>query len=265
MKTVIILMTDINYIDKTIHTIEEIRYIGKYNGDIVVMPEKHSVNSRLQDAADSLRFTIKVFEPIDLTYIMFKLHDKPFKDSIDGRELTKTFQWHKLHVFDTYFKQWDMIFYIDAGMHIYRDISVFTEIFLNEKEKANGAPVFLAHSDTYPTYIWKLRNQFERYAYPDEFRALETHINLDVDYFQSGILLFDSSVIENQTKNDLCVLANTYYISRTNEQGIMNIYFNGIHKIWNPLPVYYNHAFTYDYWNREGYSPEDYCMLKYIR
>ena len=43
----------------------------------------------------------------------------------DGRNLTKRFQWHKLHIFQSYFKQWKWVLYIDCGMKIYEDLLPF--------------------------------------------------------------------------------------------------------------------------------------------
>ena len=250
------------YVDKVIQTIREIRHIGKWEDDIVVLPDKES-SSNLERYCQELNFQIKLFEPIDLSRILQSIREHPFATTIDNRELTKTFQWHKLHIFDVFFKQWDMVFYVDAGMKIMNDLSVFTKIFCEYQN--TGRPVFLAHSDAYPSFEWKLHVQFEKVSNPILYEKLASEFNLNCDYFQSGMIMFESALITERTKQELLDLANMYPISKTNEQGIMNLYFTCIQNIWKALPVKYGDLFTYDYWNREGYTLHDYCMTKYSR
>jgi hypothetical protein len=258
---VIVLMSDAKYASKTIDTIRQIRSNGKYTGDIVLLTEESNV-SLFQKESGDLLFIIKPFDMIDVSHILEKIKKRPFTNS-DQRELNKTFQWFKIHVFDTYFKQWDNVLYVDAGMHIYKDMSLFFEMIRKYKQKS-ATPAFIAHSDAYPKYEWKLYSQFDKYSYPNVYSALEKHIKLDTDYFQTGMMLFDTALIRESTKQELIDLMNKYYISKTNEQGIMNIYFNGIHSFWKPMPVQYKNTWTYDYTNRDGKSPTDYCMIKYV-
>jgi len=145
-------------------------------------------------------------------------------------------------------------------MNIFKPINFFWDI-LNEY----GDNVLIAHSDTYPHFKNNYKDQFDTESYPELFEELENLIDLTCDNFQSTILLFNSNIILENTKNDLIKYSNKYHFSRTNEQGIMNFYFNGIHKIWEPLPVYWNGTFTYDFWNRDNYKSKEYIMTKYIR
>jgi hypothetical protein len=261
----VVLVSNFAYFDKTFKTIQELRSIGNYSDTIVLITDNNSIleltnNSLFYDFIKKFFVTLKIFENIDLTNILNKIKKNPFKQSIDGRELTKTFQWHKIHLFDIYFKQWKNIFYMDSGMNIYKPIDPFWDIL-----KEYDDNVLLAHSDTYPEFKNNYKNQFDFESYPVVYKELENLIDLTCDNFQSGILLFNSNIIRENTKNDLICLSNKFYISKTNEQGIMNIFFNGIHKIWKPLPVYWKGGFTYDFWNRNNYKPNDYVMTKYKR
>ena len=67
--------------------------------------------------------------------------------------INKKFQWHKLYLFNSYFKQWKYIFYIDCGMNIYKEIQPLIDC-----KKEN---ILLAHSDAYPSYKWKLSRQLD--------------------------------------------------------------------------------------------------------
>ena len=260
----VVLVANSNYFQKAFTTIYNLRTVGIYSGTIVLITDESSLlennDPNFYNVADSLSITIKTFENIDLSYVLRKINEKPFLQSIDRRELTKTFQWHKLHIFDTYFKQWKHILYIDSGMNIYKDIETFWDIVKNYSDD-----VLLAHSDTYPEFKNNYKNQFEQLSYPETFQELENLVDLSCDNFQTTMLLFNSDIITTSTKADLIFYTNKFPISKTNEQGIMNIYFNGVFKIWKPLPTYWNNMFTYDFWNRGTFQPSEYIMTKYTR
>jgi len=259
----VVLFSDYNFIHKALNNIYELRTIGKYTDTIVLVTDNNTIDKINNDekfyaSIRNYSITIKVFDNIDLTHILDKINQKPFTDSIDHRELTKTFQWHKIHIFDVYFKQWKYIFYLDVGMHIYNPIEPFWEIIKTYSD------CLIAHSDTYPLFKNNYKNQFNKDSYPEVYKELENLVDLDTDNFQSGILLFSSNLIQENTKNDLIYYSNKFHISKTNEQGIMNMYFNGINKIWKPLPVFWNGTYTYDYCARNGLQNSDYIMTKYL-
>lgn len=244
----IILMCDKPYLDKAKNTINQLRETGKYQDDIVLL-----IGDDLKD--DDILIDdviIKYFPNIDRTSVVEILKTKHISD---GREINKLFQWHKIHIFDMYFKQWKKCLYIDAGMHIFNPIDRLISLDCTDK--------LIAHSDSYPTFEWKLKIQFDSKEFPELYEELYSTYDLEIDYFQSGILLYDTNIIEENTKNFLLELSNKYINSRTNEQGIMNIYFNCIKKIWSPIIIKDNEIYYYDYWERNNLKCTDYIMLKY--
>lgn len=247
----VILMCNKPYIDKAKKTIEQLRIIGKYDDDIVLLIGDDLKNENI----NFQNVIVKYFPDIDRSSIIEILKDKPV--SLDGREFTKSFQWHKIYIFDIYFKQWKKCLYIDAGMNIFNPIDKIINLDCTNK--------LLAHSDAYPKYEWKLKIQFDEKNFPELYEELYSKFNLEIDYFQSGILLYDTNIIEYNTKNDLLELSNRYINSRTNEQGIMNIYFNCIKKIWEPIKIKDEDIYYYDYWERDNLKYSDYIMLKYPR
>ena len=242
----IILMCDKPYLEKAKNTIQQLRNVGKYQGDIILL------------VGNDLKYLIidnvivKYFPNIDRTEIVNILKNKPIAD---GREINKVFQWHKVHIFDTYFKQWKKCMYLDSGMHIFNPI----ERILN----LDCAGKLIAHSDAYPTFIWKLKVQFDSIQFPKLYDELYSKYNLEIDYFQSGILLYDTNIIDDNTKNDILELSNKYINSKTNEQGIMNLYFNCIKNIWQPITIKDEDYYYYDYWERNNLHCNNYIMLKY--
>ena len=252
-----------NYINHTIRTINELRTIGEYYNDIVLIYDNELVNmleneisNLFKDELTKLNVILQFFPTIDRTSFTEMFKNNPFTKG-DKREITKTFQYHKFYVFHEYFKNWDKIFYIDAGMHILKPIKKILDIECDNN--------LLAHSDSYPYYKNKLDCQFEQIAFPDVYNDLKKNFNLKIDFFQSTILLFNSSIINSNTLNDLIELSNKYFISSTNEQGIMNLLFNCKLGIWKQIQLRDDNTFFYDFWERPNYSKNNYIMLKRIR
>ena len=163
------------------------------------------------------------------------------------------FQYHKLHLFNVFFKNWDYIFYLDCGITIFSDISpILNEITEN---------TLLAHSDAYPTYEWKLHNQFDKNN-TDYFTKLNNSFNLNIDYFQTTIMLYDTSIIENTTYTNLLNLLFEYPISITNDQGIIALYFTNIKPLFKQIKTHNENTHFYDYLSR-AYNNK-YIMLKSI-
>tara|TARA_B110000977_G_C10918557_1_gene432156 strand:+ start:129 stop:893 length:765 start_codon:yes stop_codon:yes gene_type:complete len=229
------------YFGKFINTCSELITNGKYKGLICLVIGDDLNNHKLlnHDIIKNNNIIVKYFPDIQFPNDFYFINNNI---NSDGRNITKKFQWHKLHLFNIYFKQWDGVFYIDCGMKILDDISPFLDIITEN--------TLLAHSDAYPLYKWKLHGQFDK-KNSEYFNRLNNNYDLNSDYFQSGILLYDTQIIENVTYNNLLKLAIDYPISRTNEQGIMNLYFNCDKNIWKQLKLRNEHTNLYDYWCRD--------------
>ena len=124
---------------------------------------------------------------------------KTFNDP--NRNKTKKFQWHKLHLFDEYLKNWDYIFYLDINMNIHYDLNKILDI--------SPTNCFMARVDTYPNYDRELKSQFDQTH--SLFAMLEENYKLEVqNYFQTGVMYFDTNIIEKNTKNEIINLVKTY-------------------------------------------------------
>jgi hypothetical protein len=145
------------------------------------------------------------------------------------------------------------MFYIDCGMNILSDITPM----LNERTEHT----LLAHSDAYPSYERKLDFQFDK-TNSKYFTKLKNSYNLDVDYFQSGIMLYDTKIIENDTFDNLYNLSLEYPNVTANEQSIMALYFTNIKPIYKQIKLKNSDTYFYDYSIR--YKNNKYIMVKYI-
>ena len=239
------------YFSKFVETCTDLVTNGKYKGDICLVIGDDLRNNNLLNhkIIQDNNIIIKYFPEIKFSPEFYQVNNN-LKN--DGRNITKKFQWHKLHLFNTYFKKWSGIFYIDCGMKILDNIKPMLELDYHNK--------LLAHSDAYPTYERKLSEQFDN-SKKNIYNVLSKKYNLNIDYFQTGILFYDTSIIDNNTFDDLLKIALEYPISNTNEQGIMNIYFNCQKKIWKQLTLKNNKTNFYDYWSRNK-NDNKYIIVK---
>lgn len=239
------------YFNKFIKTCNSLITTGNYKGNICLVIGNDLNNDILleNDFIKKNNIIIKYFPDIEFTDYFYKINNTT---KTDGRNVTKKFQWHKMHIFNTFFKKWQFIFYIDCGINIHSDILPMLQLVQKNK--------LLAHSDAYPTYEWKLHTQFDK-TNTEIFIKLMKNYKLDIDYFQSTILIYDTNIINNNTFTDLYNLSLEYPISNTNEQGIMNLYFNCTHDLWEQIPLRNSKTNFYDYFARNK-NDTNYIMTK---
>jgi hypothetical protein len=249
----IILVFNKKFVDKSKETIKQIREIGKYNGDIVCI-----IGDDLKDDIDILyqdeNIIIKHFKEADKDKINEILKNNPI--TLDMQGLYKPIQWHKFNCFRTYFRDnYKKCLYLDTGMSILKPLDKI--INLNCEGK------FLAHSDAYPTYQWKLNVQFDGVVFPNEYNQLINTYNLNVDYFQTTMFMFDTKIINDDSYDTLLDLSNKFPNSKTNDQGIMNLYFLCTRNVWEQIKIKDEETYYYDFSERNGLIKNNYIMLKY--
>ena len=242
MSKCIVLVCNKKYLSQFEYTYNLLRTNGKYNDDIVLVVGDDLKDLKYQGVI------VKYFKNISFPQSVVKQMDDV---NTDGRNITKRFQWHKLHIFQSYFKKWKWVLYIDCGMKIYEDLLPFFNLCTPQK--------IVAHSDAYPTFEWKLKLQFD-WGKPLH-QTMSKQFNLNCNYFQTGMLLYDTEIITLNTFNNLYELACKYPISRTNEQGIMCLYFICIKDIWKEMKIKKNNLYFYDCFKRN--NDDSYIMTKH--
>ena len=225
---------------------------GKYTGEICLVIGDDLQNDELlkDEFIQTNKIIIKYFPNINITDEFLKVN-RNIEAHLQSN-LTKQFQWHKLHIFTTYFKQWNYIFYIDCGTHIFSDITPMLTAAKRNK--------LLAHSDGYPTYERKLSGQFDK-NFTELYSKLEEKFNLNIDFFQTTIMLYDTNLIEENTFDDLYKLMLEYPISKTNDQGIIALYFTCIVPVFEQIQIKNDETYFYDYLSRK-HGEYKYIMLK---
>ncbi|MCH9630555.1 MAG: hypothetical protein S4CHLAM37_05560 [Chlamydiia bacterium] len=236
-----------NYFYKFLKTLEQLTTKGKYNGDICLIIGDDLENDQLLQHPKIIQNNVIVKHFPDIRF-----NKRFFRAARKLPRFNLLFQYHKLHLFNTFFKKWNYVFYIDSGMEIYSDI---TPILDSKK-----AGKLLAQSDAYPSYVWKLSSQFSD-KFPIYTKALSKKFDMETDYFQTGTMLYDTNIISSDTFNKLAQLAMTYPSCNTNDQGICALYFTKIQPVWEPLPFRNKDTYFYDAMKRGRKGP--FIMIKW--
>jgi hypothetical protein len=248
MNNCIILISNRKFIKRTLYTVNQLRKIGNYFGDVVIIVGEDLKDLKLNDK----NLIIKYFPELNRSEYIKIFKKNPISD---GREINKTFQFHKINCFDTYFKKWDICLQIDSGMHVFNDVNYLFKIDIGDQ--------ILAHSDSYPEFKRVLCDQFDNKHFKEKYKELNNIYNLNIDYFQTGFMLYKTNIITEFTKVELIELSKKWFFSKTNEQAIFNLYFNVIKNIWKPMHLINMPNFIYDYWERDNNDFFRYTMLKY--
>ena len=202
MNTVFVLVTDYGYFPKAKTTIRDLRTIGQWRGDIVIITIDFDVN---QNFLDFYQITQKRFAPIqEKTALCKLLNYSPFLDTIDGREINKPNQWEKLHVFDPFFKLWKRVVFLDAGLRVLHNVqeSILKldckNAFLAPDDGGNYVPLpnpnKLFKTQVSHTFHKRLQESLESFGGMD---ILETN------YFLNCIWVYDTAILDTCTKQEM--------------------------------------------------------------
>jgi hypothetical protein len=204
---VLVFLSNAHYIDRVFKTISEARTVGQWKDDIVLLVSSDVYNNTVTKEKSS-----------ELNIILREVPNRNFNSNLElwiqhpehidcQYVIQRGFMYNKFCIFDTYFKQWDIVFYLDGGAVIQGPL---------ERMKMACAPTncIYAHSDAYPTYEWKLRTQFCIDLFKHEENKTE-FINtyspfFDNNYFQGTMCIYDTCIIESDTVDRLFYLNEKY-------------------------------------------------------
>lgn len=268
-KTVFVLVTDNAYFSKAKTTIRDLRSIGQWQGDVVLIAIDFDVNQNFLDfySVQQKRFT-QIQEKTDLCKL---LNHSPFLDTIDSREISKLNQWEKLHVFDPFFKQWDRVVFVDAGLRVLHNVyeSIlkldYKDAFLAPDDGGNYVPLpnpdKLFKTQVSQTFYTRLHDSLQN------FGGMEI---LEKSYFLNCLWVYDTAILDTCTKQEMIDGIVKYPICKTNEMTMMNLFLHFKYKLWKPFPVYVpdvtHKKLLFDWCELNNPVPSswrDYCLVKY--
>jgi hypothetical protein len=256
--TVFVIVTDSHYSSKAKRTIADLRSKGNWQGDVVVISIDFDLNTNFKDFYN---ITELQFNKIDKTNLLANIGPDGFIDSTDKREINKLVQWEKLHVFDNYFRMWQRVVYLDAGLRVFDDVKYLLELDYKNKLLAptdgniNEANLFKSQiSYSKPELINDLIYEYGDYI-------------LDSKHMLNCIWIYDTDILNLCNKTQLIEAMNKYTFCKTNEMGIMNLMFHFKYKLWESLPVKAsNNKILFDWCELNQKYPttwRDYCFIKY--
>ena len=114
----VVFLCDKAYFSKFIYTCNQLITNGKYKGNIclVIGDDLHNDELLNNDIIKNNNIIIKYFPNISFSNDFL---DIQMKMNRPLHWFKKLFQFHKLHLFNTFFKKWDYIFYLDCGINIF--------------------------------------------------------------------------------------------------------------------------------------------------
>jgi hypothetical protein len=257
MTTVVVTLCDAGYFGKAKNTICDIRSRGQWQGPIVLVAVDFAPDAEF---VKEQNVQVTSFPRIPLDHLLDAYRRTPLSNAThDGREFKKTTQWEKLHLFDPFFKQWERVVYVDAGLRILDSLDNF--LCLEWRDR------ILAQNDAWNDPKKQFRGQLETVNQPDALKAYSDTYGpgvLDEIFFLNCMWIHDTSL--PVTKEELIDVMNAYPIWRTNEMGVMNTLFTFKHRVWTPFPLRNaTGKFLFDWCelNRPGTHWTQYCALKY--
>jgi lipopolysaccharide biosynthesis glycosyltransferase len=203
LKNLIILGTDLNYIKHIKYNIGNIR-------------DKHG------DTDICILFNQSEHEQIEKELRDFTVILKPVKALIN-KHFKRVYNL-KYHIFDTYFKNWENILYLDCDTMVY----------------ANLDSLFNLLSPEYPLYVdyedYKVIEAFSKWCPENSenapiYHELKKEINAENTCFNAGIILYHSSIIAEESLEKLYQLDKKYesinkHVEDGSDQPIINLLVN---------------------------------------
>ncbi|MFW5847867.1 MAG: hypothetical protein ACOCVF_03025 [bacterium] len=178
-KDVLVLVSDMNYIQHAKALFSNVKNVANWKGSYALIGKNLT------------KETVKEFESKSIEVLNIESNNSSF--------------FIKFNVFDTYFKRWDNVYYLDIDIQIYKPFQIYIE--KNE---------FYCDFER-----WSIREYFSMWlqdteVYNETKNKLFTE--LDVNYseiinnkgFNTGAMFFSTSLINHDTLYDLHLLMNKY-------------------------------------------------------
>ena len=254
--TAFVTLCDQSYFSKAMTTIRELQTNGRWIGDIVLVAVDF-------EPPPMEGVTVLRTSHINTDSLVEQLRANPIRPMSDNRHFGKLYQWDKLQVFNEYFRTWERIVFLDAGIRVFQPVQPLLDLDWRGK--------FLAPDDSEPYDNGsRFRCQLDLTANPPVTDTVLSEYSpsiLDEKYFINCMFVYDTHLLDLVTFDELEQAMNKYPISMCNEMGIMNLIFTYKLKVWSAFPserVNGTYMFGWSENNyREGCTWRDFHFLKY--
>lgn len=245
ISTVFVTLSDSKYLHKAYRTIKDLRFRGTWNGPIVLITIDCDADETILHT-----YTVQEYKSThkNTDAHVERLRQHPIKPMDDNRHFGKLTQWDKLQVFKPFFKQWDRVVFLDAGLRVLNPVNPLFGLDWRGK--------LCAPDDTGPYDNGnRFRCQVDLNANPPVTKALVEEFSptiLDELYFMNCIFMFDSELITETTYDELLDYMEKYPIMMCNEMSLMNLYWTFKKRVWSPFPHKVEDKYLYQ-WSEKCY------------
>lgn len=231
MTTVIVTLCNDDFVGAAVGLVGLVRGVGAYNGPIVVLYS----GTRALEATEfkGPNVTLKAVE----TLFDADVRRAPTPPCSDGsafrekRARRAGAYYTKTAVFSSYFKRWDRVLWMDARLGVYRPLAPFFDAI-------DSAGALLANPDAWPAFAdqWPLSLQFYPECDAELFARLSARFDMRREYFQSGLMLFDTALLDANTLGDIARLYAEFSSISSGDQPIFSIYWGQVRGVYKQLP-----------------------------
>lgn len=259
-RKVFVTLCDKAYFEMAEITIRELRTAGEWYGDVVLITVEFDAPEEFLEKYSIQQYRVSHVDTSNL----LKVYEKYPLQSNDNRHTQKLTQWDKFYVCSDYFRKWNRVLFMDAGMRIYTSIHILFTLPWQGKFVApsGGDP----YSETN-----RLSSQICAEANPEAAALLYTdypcHM-FETKDFLNGIFLYDTKLLDKVSMTDMLDAMNKYPLCRCNEMTIMNILFHLKLNVWKRMPQKIGDRYLFNWsdvnFNRgENVQLTDFVCLKY--
>jgi len=253
MSAVFVTLSDRAYFPKARRTLEELQTNGKWTGDTVLL----AVDFTPESIPGVL---VREISHLNLDPLFAAWKEYPLTPMDDNRHYGKVYQWDKLQVFDVWFRQWERVIFLDAGLRVFDSVQPLLDL------PWRGQILAPDDSDPYDNGN-RFRTQVELSANPpaaDAFIATYSEGCLSLRYFLNCLFVIDTALFDRLP--NLTDLVFKYPIFRCNEMGLMNLVFTIQLGVWTPLPQRVGDKYLFA-WSEANYTERpdwrQFHMIKY--
>lgn len=253
MLTAFVTLCDQTYFPKALQTIRELRESGKWTGDIVLITV---------DFEPKIPGVI-VYKTshINTDGLLESFRKHPLRPMPDNRHFGKLYQWDKLQVFKPFFRQWERVVFLDAGIRVFDSVQALLDLEWKGR--------FLAPDDSDPYDNGnRFAVQLDMIANPEvTTQLLEEYSQeiLDKHYFLNCIFVFDTALLDKISYQEMEDAMNKYPICMCNEMGIMNLIFCYKLDAWVPFPQRVGDKYLFGWCERNYREQPDWRSFHFIK
>tara|TARA_Y100000991_G_scaffold211777_1_gene194850 strand:- start:2964 stop:4757 length:1794 start_codon:yes stop_codon:yes gene_type:complete len=242
----VVFVSDIRYYQDFLKTLKQLVVVGEYQGPIVLLASEELYNSNLLNDEFVVKYKVIIYNFKNISNILKEETIQYYNTNRKYGRKNKDWSFgtfNKFNLFQEELKKYRYILYLDCGIKFYKPIRELFDLKLDNK--------ILAHEDEFPKYRYNLSSKF--YKENPYFNKLSNDFNLETKhFFQTTIMLYDTSIIEKDTVKNICNLVDKYPISMNGDQEYISLYFKEMKGIMDQIKISNNDYYYYDYFQRFG-------------